>query len=233
MDYQHQWINGNVITLPVGQVYCVGRNYAAHAAELNNPLPEQSVIFIKPPSAIQPLGHALTLAEKFAPVHFETELAVLITQPLYEATPSEVQSGLGAMALGLDLTRRDQQSYLKAKGLPWERAKAFAGSALITPFVATPKNWDDVFFSLAINGEIRQQGHTAHMLTSVVPLIAHMSDTFPLRPGDVVFTGTPEGVGPLANGDELTLRLGECDLGETRVVYASSSVDNHGNNAAR
>ncbi|OOE35450.1 isomerase/hydrolase [Salinivibrio kushneri] len=224
MRYQHQWLEGGAIDLPVGQVVCVGRNYAAHAQELNNPIPDEPVLFMKPPSAIQPLDDKLAIVASFAPVHYETELAVLITKPLFHATKQAVEDALGGMTLALDLTRRETQSRLKQKGLPWERAKAFAGSAAIGRFVAVPDDWREVVFALSINGERRQQGNSASMLMPVIALIQHISQTFWLNPGDIVLTGTPEGVGVLENRDLLSLSLEGQHLAQPQVVVQSDEA---------
>ncbi|OOE89241.1 fumarylacetoacetate hydrolase family protein [Salinivibrio sharmensis] len=231
MRYQHQWLQGKTIDFPVGQVVCVGRNYAAHARELNNPIPDEPVLFMKPPSAIQPLEAPLAIAEQFVPVHYETELAVLITKPLFQASEQAVKDALGGMTLALDLTRREEQSRLKQKGLPWERAKAFAGSAAIGRFVAVPDDWCEVAFSLSINGEMRQQGNSATMLMPVIALIQHISQTFWLNPGDIVLTGTPEGVGVLENGDLLSLSLEGQHLAQTQVEVQSGEAFIQGKSA--
>lgn len=127
MDYQHRCQTGIPLDLPVGQVICVGRNYAAHAVELNNPIPSEPVLFMKPPSAIQSLGERLSVVERFMPVHYETELAVLITQPLFDASESQVRAALGGMTLALDLTRREEQSRLKQKRVTLGESQSICG----------------------------------------------------------------------------------------------------------
>lgn len=209
MGYQHQWHHGQAIDWPLGKVVCVGRNYADHAAELNNPIPDQPLLFIKPATAAVPLTSPLHLTTGRGSVHYETELAVLIGKPLSHASESGAHDAIAGIGLALDLTLRDLQSDLKAKGDPWERAKAFDGACPLSAFLPLQPG-DDVgklSFSLSIDGQIRQQGHTGNMITPVLALIAHISETFSLLPGDVVLTGTPAGVGELQSGQRLELEL--------------------------
>lgn len=210
MTYQHQWQDGRSIDWPLGKVVCVGRNYAQHAAELNNPVPEQPLLFIKPASAVVPLSDPIRLPTGQGDVHYEAELAVLIGKPLYHASESAVRDASVGIGLALDLTLRDLQSELKAKGHPWERAKAFDGACPLSNFIPLHPgdNFGNLSFSLAVDGEIRQRGHTGDMITPVLTLIAYASETFSLQPGDVVLTGTPAGVGALNSGQRLDLELG-------------------------
>ncbi|MFC4258266.1 fumarylacetoacetate hydrolase family protein [Marinobacter lacisalsi] len=209
MGYQHQWQDGRPVEWPLGKVVCVGRNYAEHAAELNNPIPDQPLLFMKPATAAVPLTAPLHLPTGEGEVHYEAELAVLIGKPLRHASESAVREAIAGIGLALDLTLRDLQSELKAKGHPWERAKAFDGACPLSAFVPF-KQGDDfgkLSFSLSIDGQIRQRGHTGNMITPVLTLIAYASETFTLQPGDVVLTGTPAGVGELHSGQRLELEL--------------------------
>ncbi len=194
---------------PVGKIVCVGRNYAAHAAELNNPVPEQPVLFIKPADAACALANEFTVPVSQGAVHHELEIAILIGERLRDADENEVAAGISAIGLGLDLTLRDVQSGLKEKGLPWELAKAFDGACPLSGFVSAERvsDWTNLSFRLERNGVLQQEGNSRDMLNPVLPLIAHMSRHFTLNPGDVVMTGTPAGVGPLQAGDQLSLRL--------------------------
>ena len=209
MAYQHQWQDGRAVGWPLGKVVCVGRNYAEHAAELNNPIPDQPLLFIKPATAAVPLTAPLHLPMGQGETHYEAELAVLIGEPLRHASESEVRDAIAGIGLALDLTLRDLQSELKARGHPWERAKAFDGACPLSVFMPL-KAGDDfgkLSFSLSIDGQIRQRGHTGNMITPVLTLIAYASETFSLEPGDVVLTGTPAGVGELHSGQRLELEL--------------------------
>ncbi|HTN34684.1 MAG TPA: fumarylacetoacetate hydrolase family protein [Marinobacter sp.] len=218
-DYQHQWKDGTPIHVPVGKIVCIGRNYAEHARELNNPLPDEPLLFIKPSTATAHITRPLDFPRNHGEVHYETELAVLIGRTLTDASASDVELAILGFGLALDLTLRDVQSTLKQKGHPWERAKAFDGACPLSPFVPAKKfSGDNIHFTLDVDGERRQTGDTQDMLYPVIPLIAHMSSQFTLLPGDVVLTGTPKGVGALHSGQTLSLELEDLLFVETKVV---------------
>ncbi|SEM82694.1 2-keto-4-pentenoate hydratase/2-oxohepta-3-ene-1,7-dioic acid hydratase (catechol pathway) [Pseudomonas sp. ok272] len=210
MNYQHQYVDGTRIHFPIGKVVCIGRNYAEHAKELDNPVPTEPLLFIKPGSCVVPLEGGFSIPTERGSVHYEAEIAVLIGKPL-SATPSreEVLDAISGFAPGLDLTLRDKQAELKAKGLPWEIAKSFDGACVLAPFVvaSTFADLTDIGIRLTINGEVRQDGNSSAMLNPIVPMIQHMAGCFSLQAGDVIMTGTPVGVGPLNVGDELVLEL--------------------------
>lgn len=226
--YQHQFNDQSPCPFTLGKIVCVGRNYAAHAHELNNPVPTQPLLFIKPATAAvamaQPIrlprDHLLhnnllhnNLPHKQGEVHYETELAILIGERLTAASEDAVRQAIAGYGLALDLTLRDLQSELKKQGHPWELAKAFDGACPVTAFVPAqrvahvPDAAHPLYFSLAVDGIIRQQGDTRQMLHALVPLIAYMSQHFTLLPGDLVLTGTPAGVGALQPGAVLSLQL--------------------------
>lgn len=206
--------------LPLGKVVCVGRNYAAHAEELGNEIPTRPILFIKPASSV--IGTDSLIASQIidAPrdtaydVHYEAELCVRIGAPLKAASIEEIKAmpkAIDAVTLGLDLTLRDLQSELKAKGHPWERAKCFDGSCVLAQWVE-PEAYADfsaVNYQLYINEQLTQDGHTELMLFPLYELLSEISYAFSLQPGDVIMTGTPSGVGVLKAGDKLTLKLGE------------------------
>lgn len=207
MTYQHQFVDGSACNLPVGKVVCVGRNYAAHARELGNEVPEAPILFLKPNTAIVPLGPDFAIPAGRGECHHETEITVLIGKPLHNADVAEVKAAIAGYGLGLDLTLRDLQNELKKKGHPWEVAKAFDGAAPLAPFIQ-PEAFGDITktsFTLKVNGDVRQQGHSEDMITAVIPLIEYISRIFTLLPGDVIMTGTPEGVAALKSGDKLEL----------------------------
>lgn len=212
MIYQHQWQDGTAVALPVGKVVCVGRNYAAHARELGNAVPEAPILFLKPATALVPLGPDFAIPAGRGSCHHETEMSLLIGSTLSgEVSAVEARSAIAGITLGLDLTLRDAQNQLKQQGHPWEVAKAFDGAAPMAAFVPLPidKDLADLRFTLTVNGEIRQQGHSADMITGMVPLLQFIATIFTLLPGDVVMTGTPEGVAALNAGDALELSLGD------------------------
>ena len=218
-DYKHHWKDGTQVHLPLGKIVCVGRNYAEHARELNNPVPDEPLLFIKPATSAVHITRPLEMPRDQGDVHFETELAVLIGRPLTNASAREVEGAILGYGLALDLTLRDVQSKLKEKGHPWERAKAFDGACPLSPFVPADKlPGGNIHFTLDVNGQRQQTGDTDDMLNPIVPLITHMSKHFTLEPGDVVLTGTPKGVGPLVSGQTLSLELEDLLFVETHVV---------------
>jgi len=195
----------------LGKIVCVGRNYAAHAKELNNPIPSEPILFIKPASSAVELSPSFSIPKEQGSVHHELEIALLIGQPLVDASENEVAEAIAGIGLGLDLTLRDVQDKLKEKGHPWERAKSFDGACPLTDFISlnqvSTDDWQDIGLRLEKNGQLQQQGSSAEMLFPILPLIAHMSSHFSLQPGDVILTGTPAGVGPLEVGDSLICNL--------------------------
>lgn len=218
--YVHRWIDGSEMDLPVGKIVCVGRNYAEHARELGNEVPDSPLLFMKGANALCTLHEPLALPEGQGEVHHEVEMVVMIGKPLSRETDlDKIRYSIAAYGIGLDLTLRDVQTRLKEKGQPWERAKAFDGACPLSPFVPADKlPKDNIHFTLDINGQRQQTGDTRDMLNPIVPLIAHMSSQFTLRPGDVVLTGTPKGVGPLESGQTLSLELEDLLFVETTVV---------------
>lgn len=202
-------LDGDAFPTPLGKIVCVGRNYAAHAAELNNPLPDAPLLFIKPATAAVPLDQPLRLPAGQGPVHHELELALLIGREIKEATPAEALATVAGIGLALDLTLRDLQAQLKKEGHPWERAKAFDGAYPVSGFIAARGiDLQDLRLQLWRNGQLQQDGHTGQMLWPAAVLLSEISHCFSLLPGDIVSTGTPAGVGPLVSGDRLELRLG-------------------------
>ncbi|WP_304639153.1 fumarylacetoacetate hydrolase family protein [Pseudomonas sp.] len=209
MIYQHSFTNGTQSDLPIGKVVCVGRNYAEHARELNNPVPSEPLLFIKPSTAVVPMAEPVRLPEGRGAVHYETEIALLIGERLGgEVSDAQARTAIAGVGLALDLTLRELQDDLKAKGHPWERAKAFDGACPLSRFVEPAGlDLDNLPLSLTINGALRQQGSSAQMLTPIIDLLRHIAQTFTLLPGDVVITGTPAGVGVLQGGDVLEVTI--------------------------
>jgi 2-keto-4-pentenoate hydratase/2-oxohepta-3-ene-1,7-dioic acid hydratase in catechol pathway len=224
MTYQHQYLDGTRIHFPLGKVVCVGRNYAEHARELNNPVPSEPLLFIKPGSCVVPLDDSFSIPAERGAVHYEAEIAVLIGKPLSKTPDAEeVLDAISGFAPALDLTLREVQDQLKAKGYPWEVAKSFDGACVLAPFVPGDALTDltDIGIRLSLNGVVRQDGNSRDMLNPILPLIQHICGQFSLQAGDVVLTGTPAGVGKLADGDQLELELvGQAGF-TTRVVQAT------------
>lgn len=200
------------------KIICIGRNYADHAAELKNQVASEPVIFMKPDSAILPKGNAFFIPDFSANVQHEIEIVVRINRLGKHIDEKFAPRYYEEFTLGLDFTARDLQSELKAKGLPWEKAKAFDGSAFLGPWRKVKDyNLSDLNFSLTRNGETVQKGNSRDMLFSIEKLISEVSKYFTLKIGDLIFTGTPAGVGAVQPNDLLSLRLEEEKLAELRV----------------
>ena len=208
-----------------GTVYALGRNYAEHAREMG--APAEPVVFLMPASSLvrgPGLGPALEIAwpEGSAEVHHEVELVLLLGSGGTRLTREQGESAIAAVGLGLDLTARDLQAQAKAKGQPWARSKGFPGAAPVSAFVprsALAVAWSDIDLSLTVGGALRQSDRAASMLLDPPAIVAQLSRWFLLQPGDVVFTGTPAGVGPLAPGEEAVARSAALGL-ELRVRMA-------------
>ena len=222
MSYQHQYLDGTRIHFPMGKVVCVGRNYAEHAKELNNPVPTEPLLFIKPGSCVVALDDSFSIPnDERGAVHYEAEIAVLIGKPLSrKPNAEEVLDAISGFAPALDLTLRELQDKLKAKAYPWEVAKSFDGACVLAPFVPGDAVEDlaDLGIRLSLNGERRQDGNSRDMLNPILPLIQHICGHFSLQAGDVILTGTPVGVGPLTAGDGLELELVGHSRFSTRVL---------------
>jgi 2-keto-4-pentenoate hydratase/2-oxohepta-3-ene-1,7-dioic acid hydratase in catechol pathway len=191
------------------KLVCVGRNYAAHIAELSNARPDAPVLFIKPDSAILPNQQDFYIPEFSEDVHYEVELLVRICKVGKHIATQFAPTYYDALTVGIDFTARDVQQQLKAQGLPWEKAKGFDGSAVIGSWV--PKeNFnlnEPVHFGLKKNGEWVQRGNTDLMLWGINDLVSYVSQFFTLKKGDVIFTGTPAGVGRVSPNDYLVGEL--------------------------
>lgn len=187
------------------KIICVGRNYSAHAKELNNPVSTEPVIFLKPDTALIPKKLPFFYPSFSKDVHYEAELVVRINKVGKNISEKFAHKYYNQISMGIDFTARDLQAKLKEKGLPWEKAKGFDSSAPVGKFVDKNEfdNLNQLNFSLSINGEQKQVGNTSNMLFSIDALIAYVSQYFTLKIGDLIFTGTPEGVGPIKIDDHL------------------------------
>jgi len=187
-----------------------------HARELNNPVSEKPVIFLKPETALLQRRQPFFIPDFSSEIHHEIELVVKINRLGKNIQPQFAHKYYSEIGLGIDFTARDLQSSLKAKGLPWELAKAFDGSAPVGDFILKSEleNLQDIGFRLKKNGEVVQEGTSADMIFGIDQLISFISEYFTLKKGDLIFTGTPKGVGPVAKGDTL-----EGFIGEKRLVH--------------
>ena len=191
------------------KIICIGRNYLAHVKELDNALPTEPMFFMKPETALLPAGEPFPYPDFSKEIHYETELVLHICKTAKAIDEEKASEYYDAITVGIDFTARDLQSRCKAKGHPWEIAKAFDYSAPIGKFkkISELKNADDIAFGMKLNGEWVQQGHSRDMIFSFDRIIAHVSRFVTLNEGDIVFTGTPQGVGEVHVGDRLELFL--------------------------
>ena len=201
------------------KLICIGRNYAKHIEELNNEKPKDPVIFMKPDSAVLLKKQPFFIPEFSDDVHHEVEVLVKINRIGKHIHRRFAHKYYEEIGLGIDFTARDLQSELKEKGLPWEKAKAFDGAAVIGKWVAKSefKSLDNIAFELHKNGTMVQQGNTKLMLWNIDALIEYVSKYFTLKIGDVIFTGTPAGVGRIQQGDVLTGYLENQTMFEVKV----------------
>ncbi len=211
---------GSERTVRPGKIICLGRNYIEHAKEMNADVPSVPVLFLKPSSALLEDGGAVHIPAFSHELHYEVEMVLLIGREGKDIRPDRAMEYVQGYAVGLDMTLRDIQSDAKKKGLPWSVSKGFDTSAPVGSFVPaeTIKDPHTLDIRLSVNGMTRQQSNTRHMIFRVETMLAYISSVFTLEPGDLVFTGTPEGVGPALPGDILTAELQ--DVGSLTVSVA-------------
>lgn len=186
------------------KILCVGRNYTEHAKELGNAVPENPVIFSKPDTALLKNGEPFYHPDFSSDIHHEVELVIKISKMGKKIQPKFARNYFNEIGLGVDFTARDTQSKLKEKGLPWELAKAFDGSAPIGEFINVEgKDLSNINFSLKKNGEVVQQGNTSQMIFQFEEIVSFVSQYFTLKVGDLIYTGTPAGVSKINIGDKL------------------------------
>lgn len=195
--------------IPVGTMYCIGRNYSEHAKEMGSEVPTTPVVFIKPSNAYLPTGSKVSVPNYSNEMHHEVELVVVIGKDGRNIASENALDYVAGYGVGLDFTLRDVQSEAKAKGLPWSTAKSFFASAPVSNIIpiAEIEDYDNCYIELEKKGAIVQKGNTSEMQHSVSQLIAYLSQVFGLRKGDCIFTGTPSGVGAVGSGEKLTATL--------------------------
>jgi 2-keto-4-pentenoate hydratase/2-oxohepta-3-ene-1,7-dioic acid hydratase in catechol pathway len=211
--------------LSLGTVYCIGRNYAEHARELGNAVPEEPVVFLKPQSAVALPGSPIRLPAVSKRVDHETEIVIAIGKSGKNVFAGDALALVAGYAVGIDVTARDLQEAAKKKALPWAVAKGFDTFAPISEFVPADRVAEpfELGVTLEVNGQLRQTGKASGMIFPVDALIAYLSGIFTLAPGDLIFTGTPPGVGPLVAGDRLVARLIE-GAGESLALLKTSCI---------
>ena len=186
---QYEW--------PTSKIICVGRNYAAHAKELNNPIPKQPLLFIKSTNTLVDLNQSIDIPQDLGECQHELEIAILIGKQLTNASKLDSIAAIEAVGLALDLTLRELQRKLKSNGQPWERAKSFDGACPVTGFIqrAHFDSLSNIQFAMTKNAQLAQIGNSNDMMFNIVELIQEISNCFSLYPGDIILTGTPSGVG--------------------------------------
>jgi 2-keto-4-pentenoate hydratase/2-oxohepta-3-ene-1,7-dioic acid hydratase in catechol pathway len=184
-------------------IYCIGRNYVAHAKELGNEVPTSPVIFMKPSTALLNKGEQLTIPSFTKDLHYEAELVLRVNIVAKKVKNAHVMDYCDAISVGIDFTARDVQNDLKAKGLPWEKAKAFDDSAVIGEWIPlTEDMFENPFhYSMTQNGNTVQEGDSSLMIYGLSQIIESITEYFTLYPDDLIYTGTPAGVGPTHQGD--------------------------------
>ena len=188
---------------------CIGRNYLAHVKELDNDLPTEPLFFMKPDTALLPEGEPFVYPDFSSQIHYETELVLRICRTGKNIDEKDAPYYYDAITVGIDFTARDLQNECKAKGHPWEKAKAFDGSAVIGKFKSIKDlyNPNDIAFGMKLNGVWAQQGHSRDMIFNFDRIVSHVSRFVTLEEGDCIFTGTPQGVGEVHVDDVLELFL--------------------------
>jgi len=193
--------------LNIARIFCIGRNYVEHIQELKNIIPTKPVVFIKPASCLVEPGEKIHFPKHGKELHHEVEIVVKVGSEGRVVREEEALAFISSITVGLDLTLRDIQEDLKKKGLPWEIAKAFEQSAPIGNFVPYDQLIDlnNISFGCKVNGIEKQRGNTGNMIFSIGKLLVELSKIWVLRPGDLIYTGTPSGVGPLKIGDSIEI----------------------------
>ncbi len=202
---KYAYIKKSEIKYPVGKIVCVGRNYAEHAKELGNEVPDKPVVFLKPSSSLIYSGDKIVYPPFSNDMHHEIELVLLIGKKIRSADLSEAEDSIIAYGVGLDMTLRDIQNELKKKGHPWTIAKCFDTSAVISDFVLK-ENYQLTLkekISLEVNGQIKQNESLHMMLFPPQKIVEYISSLMTIEEGDLIFTGTPAGVGKVSSGDKL------------------------------
>jgi acylpyruvate hydrolase len=197
------------LEFPIGKIVCLARNYAEHARELGNETPAVPVLFMKPATSVIGDGETVRIPAYSQECHYEVELAVLIGRECRAVPAEKAMEYVAGYGTAIDMTLRDVQSGLKAKGLPWEIAKGFDSACPLSDFVPASAVTDPhkLRLRLSVNGTLRQDGCSSDMINRVPQIVAHISGIFTLEPGDVILTGTPAGVGQVVAGDVMEAEI--------------------------
>lgn len=205
--------------LRIGNIFCIGRNYVEHARELENEVPNQPLVFLKPTSSVIYNGNAIEIPSQSSNVHHEVELVVALGKSGKNIPTNNALEHIAGYAVGIDVTARDIQQKAKANSHPWSVAKGFDTFAPLSSFVSvdTIQNPQNIDLRLTVNGSVRQSDNTRLMIFPVAELISYLSAIFTLHPGDLIFTGTPKGVSAIEQGDNIHASLGD-NLAEITVT---------------
>ena len=214
-------LSGTTVRYPLTRIFCVGRNYAAHAAEMGVEVDHEAPFyFTKTPAHLVESGTTLAYPPGTAKLHHEMELAFVIGAPVFRADRDRAGAAIHAYATALDMTRRDLQDEAKDRRRPWDTGKDFEGSVVLSSLVpATVFTPGDQRIRLTVNGQGRQEGRLSDMIHDCNGIVAHLSTLYHLAPGDLVLTGTPEGVGPVVAGDRITGQIE--GLPDVRLAYSA------------
>ena len=194
------------------RIFCIGKNYGEHVKELDGSLPEEPVVFMKPVSSLVAPGQSLKFPPYGSDLHHEVEVVLLIGKEGRDIPEDDAYSFIYGVTIGLDLTLRDVQKKLKNSGLPWELSKSFEQSAPIgnfTTYDSKTLDLENLKFTCHVNGNLKQDGNTRDMIFPIKKIIQTLSGWWTLKPGDIIFTGTPSGVGPLLPGDQIDIKCPE------------------------
>lgn len=201
-------VQGDGLRFPVRRIFCVGRNYADHVREMgNDPKSEPPIFFTKPADAVVESGASIVYPQATANLHHEVELVVAVGKGGANIAEGAALAHVWGYAVGVDLTRRDLQAEAKKAGAPWDAAKGFDNSAPIGAITRTPGALAPARIALSVNGAIKQDASTGDMIWTVPEIVAALSRVWVLAPGDLIFTGTPSGVGPLQRGDHVRAEI--------------------------
>jgi 2-keto-4-pentenoate hydratase/2-oxohepta-3-ene-1,7-dioic acid hydratase in catechol pathway len=215
-------LRGHEDALPVGKIFCLGRNYAEHAREMKAAITPTPIVFLKPATALLRNGEAILLPAISRDVHHEVELVVAIGKGGKRISRSAAYSHVLGYGVGLDMTLRDLQEEAKKRGLPWSVAKGFDTSAPVSDFISPGQIGDPHALTIicSVNGSVRQRASTGAMISRIDAIIEYISSIFTIEAGDLIFTGTPEGVGPVKEGDVVQAEL----LGFAKISHPVRSA---------
>ena len=206
--------------LPINSIFCIGRNYAGHAKEMGHDTPKKPMVFLKSRNAICFDGSVITLPEQSHDVHHEVELVIAIGKAGKNIPKEKALEYVAGFGIGIDFTARDLQKVAKEHGHPWSVCKGFDGFGPISSFIAFDnQSFEDFEISLTVNGDLRQTGSISSMIFTIEELVSYLSTIFTLDEGDLIFTGTPEGVGEVKEGDRVTATLND-SLAKLTVTIA-------------